>query len=163
MEILIKHSKGCIENQSIRNLKIFAGYKRKFITSSNSFRHYVVIIGYSGGGSQEECSYVMHGSNLTNSKIYRTYSSFPTDWEFEHFNNETNEISIELDELDNEVLNEFQINIKEYLHYSEEEDYFTVNNENKEIINSPFFATPKFPLKILKQLNSVYWPFSITW
>ena len=105
----------------------------------------------------------MHGSNLTNSKIYRTYSSFPTDWEFEHFNNETNEISIELDELDNEVLNEFQINIKEYLHYSEEEDYFTVNNENKEIINSPFFATPKFPLKILKQLNSVYWPFSITW
>ena len=121
------------------------------------------MIGYSGGGCQEECSYVMYGSNPTTSKINRSYSSFPTDWENEHFNEETNEVLIELDEMDKEVFKEFQTVINKYLLYSEEEDCFILNPENEEVIDSTFFATPKFPTKILKQLNSVFWPFSTSW
>jgi hypothetical protein len=121
------------------------------------------VIGYSGGGCQEECSYVMYGSNPNNSKINRAYSSFPTDWEYEHINEETNEVSIELDEMDKEVFKEFQALINKYLLYSEDEDCFILNLENEEIIDTTFYTTPKFPIKILKQLNSVYWPFSTSW
>lgn len=162
MEFLIQYSDDCIENQSI-NLRIFACYKRKFLPASNSFRHYAVVIGYSGGGCQEECSYVMYGSNPKTSKINRAFSSFPTDWEYEHFNEETYEVSIEPDEMDKEVFKEFQTLINKYLLYYEDEDCFILNPENVEIIDSSFFATPKFPIKILKQLNSVYWPFLTSW
>jgi hypothetical protein len=163
MEFLIQYSDDCIENQSIRNLRIFSGYKKIFLPASNSFRHYVVVIGYSGRGCQEECSYVMYGSNPITSKINRAYSSFPTDWEYEHFNKETNEVTIELDEMDKKVFKEFQNVINKYLLYSEEEDCFIINLENEEIIDTTFYTTPKFPIKILVQLNSVYWPFSTSW
>ena len=167
MEILIQYAEKpdelLVKNQSIRDLRIFAVYNRKFLAKTNSFRHYLAVIGYSGGGCQEEYSYVIHGSELSNSKITFTPSSYPTYWEQEYFDNEIIEASIDLDEMDTEVLNEFQEAVSKYLEYSEDEGGYLINLENEELHNISFYATPKFPLKILEELNSIYWPFSTSW
>ena len=167
MEILIQYAEKpdelLVKNQSIRDLRIFALYNRKFLANTNSFRHYVAVIGYSGGGCQEEYSYVIHGSELSNSKITYTPSSYPTYWEQEYFDNEIIEASINLDEMDTEVFNEFQEAISKYLEYSQDEGGYLINLENEELHNTSFYATPKFPLKILEELNTIYWPFSTSW
>jgi hypothetical protein len=167
MEILIQYAEKpdelLVKNQSIRDLRIFALYNRKFLANTNSFRHYVAVIGYSGGACQEEYSYVIHGSELSNSKITFTPSSYPTYWEQEYFDNEIIEASIDLDEMDTEVFNEFQVAMSQYLVFSEKEDCYMINLENEALKNGSFYATPKFPIKILEELNSIYWPFSTNW
>ena len=167
MEILIQYAEKpdelLVKNQSIRDLRIFALYNRKFLAKTNSFRHYVAVIGYSGGGCQEEYSYVIHGSDISNSKITFTASSYPTYWEQEYNENEIIEVSIDLDEMDTEVFNEFQVTISRYLEYSEDDGCYLINLENDKKINNTFYATPKFPIKILEKLNSIYWPFSTSW
>lgn len=167
MEILIQCAENPNEllatNGSIRDLRIFALYNRKFLANTNSFRHYVTVIGYSGGGCQEEYPYLIHGSNISNSKITFTPSSYPIYWEQEYYANEIIETSINLDEMDTEVFNEFQEAISKYLEYSEEEGCYLINLENEALKNGSFYATPKFPIKILEELNSIYWPFSTSW
>ena len=123
----------------------------------------MTLIGYSGGGCQEEYSYVIHGSDISNSKITFTASSYPTYWEHEYNENEIIEVSIEIDEMDTEVFNEFQVAISSYLEYSEDDECYLINTENKTLKNGSFYATPKFPINILEELNSIYWPFSTSW
>ena len=167
MEILIQCAENPNEllatNRSIRDLRIFALYNRKFLVNTNSFRHYVTLIGYSGGGCQEEYSYVIHGSDISNSKITFTSSSYPTYWEQEYNENEIIEVSIDIDEMDTEVFNEFQVAISQYLEYSEDDGCYLINTENKTLKNGSFYATPKFPINILEELNTIYWPFSTSW
>ena len=167
MEILIQYAEKpdelLVKNQSIRDLRIFALYNRKFLAKTNSFRHYVAVIGYSGGGCQEEYSYVIHGSDVSNSKITIAASTLPTYWEQEYYKNELIETSIELDEVDSVVFNDFQVAISQYLEYSEEDGCYLINLENEKLITTTFYATPKFPLKILEELNTIYWPFSTSW
>lgn len=167
MEILIqiakKPDKLLVDNQSIRTLRIFALYNRKFLSNLNSFRHYLVVIGYSGGACQEECSYVIHGSNRSNSKITFTASIFPNYWEHEYNKNGLIETSIELDKVDSEVFSDFEVALSQYLVYSEKEDCYLVNINSETLKNGSFYATPKFPIKILEEVNSIYWPFSTSW
>ena len=167
MEILIQYAEKpdelLVKNQSIRDLRIFAVYNRKFLAKKNSFRHYVAVIGYSGGGCQEEYSYVIHGSNTSNSKITIAASTLPTYWEQEYYKNELIETSIELDEIDSVVFNDLQVAMSQYLVFSEKEDCYIINLENEALKNGSFYATPKFPIKILEELNSIYWPFSTNW
>ena len=163
MEILVKYSNDFLKNKTKKDLRIFVVYKRKFIPISKTFRHYLLVIGYTGGGNQESWSFMFNGSNPVNSKIKRAFSTFPTYWEYEHHDNEIAEVSLELDEIDNKVFSEFQTVINKYLLYSEEEDSFIINLEKEEIINTTFFVTSKFPIKFLEKLNSIYWPFSTSW
>jgi hypothetical protein len=165
MEILIQIKKENVldKNQTIRNLSFFGLYERKFSSKINSFKHYLMVIGYSGGMCQEECSYVIHGSNINNSKILIAFSAFPIYWDKEFSNNELNEISTEIDEDDNEVFKKFQEVMLEYVVYDDEKECYLINAENELLTKSSFYSTPTFPTKRLVELKKVYWPFSISW
>lgn len=165
MEILIqiKNENVLDKNQTIRNLSFFGLYERKFSSKINSFKHYLMVIGYSGGMCQEECSYVIHGSNINNSKILIAFSTFPIYWDKEFSNNELNEISTEIDEDDNEVFKKFQEVMLEYVVYDDEKECYLINAENELLTKSSFYSTPTFPTKRLVELKKVYWPFSISW
>lgn len=167
MEILLQCAENSnmllVTNRTIRDLRIFAVYNRKFIANTNSFRHYVTVIGYSGGSCQVECSYVFHGSELSNSRISFAPTVYPINWEQEYHNNSIIEVSIDIDEIDTEVFNEFEVAISQYLDFSEDDGCYLTNLENEKNITIPFYVSPKFPIKILEQLYDVYWPFSISW
>jgi hypothetical protein len=166
MEILIqiqnKQENVLDKNQSTRNLSLFSLYERKFSSEINSFKHYLMVIGYSGGMCQEECSYVIHGSNINNSKIVFTFSTFPIYWDKEFLNNELKEISTEIDEDDNEVFKKFQEVMSQYVVYDDKKECYLINAENHLLRESSFYSTPTFPTKRLAELKKVYWPFSIS-
>ena len=167
MEILIqiqnKQEKILDKNRSIRDLSLFSLYERKFSSEINSFKHYLMVIGYSGGMCQEECSYVIQGSNINNSKIFVSFSTFPTYWDKEFLNNELKEIAIEIDKDDIEVFNKFQVAMSEYVVYDNEKECYLINTENDLLTKSSFYSTPTFPTKRIAELKKVYWPFSISW
>ena len=80
------------------------------------------------------------------------------------FNLQTKGILIELIILmDNEIKSIKTTNILLRISAAGGQIFTILNLENEEIIDTTFYTTPKFPIKILKQLNSVYWPFSTSW
>lgn len=126
MEVLFRCSNinNTIEfkSQSIRDLKILALYQKKFLSDNQIFKHYLQIIGYSGGVCQEECSFVINGSDFDNSRISIAHSIFPTFWEKEYFKNELIDVSYELHKFDVTVFNEFQKIITQYVIYAKEKN-----------------------------------------
>ena len=80
MNILIKlaekeHGSDQLPCSSIRNLRIFALHKSIFNSESKTFVHYLVVIGYSGGGCQEECFFKIDGSNLEKCTVWISQST----------------------------------------------------------------------------------------
>ena len=52
--------------------------------------------------------------------------------------------------------------ISKYLSYDGELDYFFFDNSSNSVTNG-FLIIDKFPMRILKFLKNVYWPFSTHW
>ncbi len=123
------------------------------------FIHFLVVIGYSGGGCQEECFYKIEGSNLGKSTIQISTSAGGLMYQFSFKNQNIVELEIEMNQFDRQIQWEFIEEINKRLLYDDGSDYFFYDNRNSKI-KSGFLITDKFPKRILKFLQNVYWPFS---
>jgi hypothetical protein len=148
---------------SSRFLRMFCLHKSIFVKEQKIFNHYLLAIGYAGGGSQETCFYKIEGSDLIKSKI--SIATSIGDYYFQHkYDNQvlTGE-EFELLESDSNAQNELIDNISNYLHYDEAMECYVYNNDCNFIKNKEFEMNSKFPLKTLSFLKDVYWPFSTYW
>jgi len=153
-------SRGCSPlDSSIRSLRIFSLHKSILDKKTKSFVHFFVVIGYNGGDVQEECFYKIDGSNLEKSPIHISTSAGDIFYQFSYKNHNLINFEFELGQLDRQIQREFIEEINKYLLYDDGADYYFYDNRNSNIKNG-FLITDKFPIKILKFLQNVYWPFS---
>lgn len=149
-------------DSSIRSLRIFSSHKCIYDKEAKSFIHYIVVIGYSGGGCQEECFYKIGGSNLEKSTIQISTSSGDSFFHYTFSNQNLVQLETELNHLDKQIQGEILDSISKYLSYDGELDYFFFDNSSNSVTNG-FLIIDKFPMRILKFLKNVYWPFSTHW
>ena len=149
-------------DSSILSLRIFSLHKCIFDKETKNFIHFLVVIGYSGGGCQEECFYKINGSNFEKSTIQISTSSGDSFYQFSFKNQNIVELETEMNQFDRQIQSEFIESINKYLLYNDGLGYFFFDNRNPNV-NSGFLKTGKFPIRILKNLKNVYWPFSTHW
>lgn len=167
MNILIKlaekeHGSDQLPCSSIRNLRIFALHKSIFNSESKTFVHYLVVIGYSGGGCQEECFFKIDGSNLEKCTVWISQSTGDYFYQLSYKNQNIVEIETEMNQFDKQIQNQFFELIDKNLSYDDNLGYYFYNNQNSTICNG-FLITDTFPIRLLNFLNSVYWPFATYW
>ena len=75
-------------DSSIRSLRIFSSHKCIFDKETERQEHFDKVIGYSGGGCQEECFYKINGSNFEKSTIQISTSAGDSFYQFS-FKNST--------------------------------------------------------------------------
>ncbi|MBK6953814.1 MAG: hypothetical protein IPH24_17730 [Crocinitomicaceae bacterium] len=149
-------------DSSIRSLRIFASHKSIFDKETNTFTNFLLVIGYSGGGCQEECFYKIDGSNLEKSTVWISTSAGDSFYQFSFKYQKIVELETEMNQFDRQIQSEFLESINKYLSYDEVLDYYFYDYRNP-IVNSGFMITDKFPIRVLKFLKNVYWPFSTNW
>jgi hypothetical protein len=168
MNVLIQIAKDNAEEikstaLSSRFLRMFCLHKSIFVKEQKLFNHYLLAIGYAGGGIQETCFYKIEGSNLIKSKI--SIATSIGDIYFQH--KYENQILIDEEfaflESDLKAQNELIDNISNYLHYDDLIECYVYNNDCNFIKNKEFEINSRFPLKTLTFLNDVYWPFLTFW
>ncbi len=151
-----------LQCSSIRHLSIFALHKIIFNSESKTFVHYLIVIGYSGGGCQEECFFKVDSSNLEKSTVWISRSASDFFYQLSYKNQNIVEIETEMNQFDKQIQNEFIESINKNLYYNETSGYYFYSNE-KPMIGNDFMVSNKFPIRLLKFLNNVYWPFSAHW
>jgi hypothetical protein len=147
---------------SIRSLRIFSLHKSIYNEEKKIFIHFILVIGYTGGGCQEECLYKIEGSNLEKSSIFISTSAGGSVFQYYFSNLKLIEFDSEMCDSDLEIQNEFIDQVNNFLTYNEAADYFFFDKSTL-LNNNGFMITEKFPLRTLKFLNTVYWPFSTSW
>jgi len=164
MNILIQLRES-IENkpdiERVRFLGIFCLHDCIYSKEKRIFIHYLMIIGYGGGGVQEEAFYKIEGSKVDIAKIYITTNCGGIDFEKVVGENNLGNHDLNLSRLDLEIQTKFLSELDHYLRYNEELCCFTYKPESKFIENGFYKATIKFPTTLLKNLNAIFWPFSI--
>jgi len=149
-------------DSSVRSLRIFSSHKCIYDSETKMFIHFLVVIGYSGGGCQDECFYKIHGSNLEKSTIQISTSAGDSFYHFSFKNQTIVQLETELNDFDKQIQGEFLESNRKYILYNDELDYFFFDNSSANVTNG-FLIIDKFPIRILKFLKNVYWPFSTHW
>lgn len=167
MNILIQlsakqHGSDQLPHSSIRNLRIFALHKSIFNSESKTFVHYLVVIGYSGGGCQEECFFKIDNSNLEKCTVWISQNVADYFYQLSYNNQNIVEIETEINQFDKQIQHHFIEEINKNLSYNENLGYYFYSNQNSLSCNS-FKISDKFPIRLLIFLNNVYWPFSKHW
>lgn len=147
---------------SIQSLKLFSLHKSSFDEDKKIFIHYFLVIGYAGGGCQEECFYKIEGSNMQNSAILISTSAGDIYYQYLYSGRRTVAEETELTEVDTNIQNQFIEVANNYLMYNEDMCFYFLNN-NSLLGTNGLLTTNKFPIQKLKFLNNVYWPFSTYW
>ena len=149
-------------DDGVRSLKIFTTHKSVFDKESKTFNHFLVVIGYSGGGCQEECFYKISSSNFEKSTVLISTSVGDSFYQFSYKNKELFELESEMSQFDKQIQREFIETTNKYLSYDDILNYFFFDIR-KITLESGFMVDVKFPIKILNFLKNVYWPFSASW
>ena len=145
-----------------RSLRIFSLHKCVFDKEKKNFIHFLVIIGYTGGGCQEECFYKIDGSNLEKCTVEISTSAAGSFYQFSYKNQKIIELETEINQFDRQIQSEFLEAINKHLVYIERLGCFLYENRSS-IVHKGFLITDKFPIRIFKFLKNVYWPFSTHW
>jgi hypothetical protein len=150
-------------DHSVRSLRIFCLHKTVYDIEKFAFIHYLVVIGYSGGACQEECFYKMEGSNPRKSSIWISTSSGDSFYQYFFNGNFLQEKQIEISHSDLKIQSKFIEEMKFFLAYNADSDYFYYRSECEFLREKEFASTTHFPFRILNFLRDVYWPFSTHW
>jgi hypothetical protein len=141
--------------KTIKELSLFVIHQSKFSTVLKTFIHHLIVIGYAGGGVQEEAFYRVEGSKIKDAKIFYSTVSGPGILEYKIDEEGASLVDIPLFEDSEEFQKAALALMPKYISFIEEQDIFMpINNEKK------FEASPKFPTYFLRSLQNVYWPFS---
>jgi hypothetical protein len=149
-------------DDGVRSLKIFTTHKSVFDKEYKTFIHFLIVIGYSGGGFQEECFYKISGSNFEKSTVLISTSAGDSFYQFSYKNKKLIELETELSQFDTQIQSEIIETANKYLLYDEALDFYYCDNRNANFKNG-FMISEQFPIKVLKFLKNVYWPFSASW
>ena len=157
MNILIQLNSTFIPNNGIKELSLFVIHHSKFNTVLKTFVHHLIVIGYSGGGVQEEAFYRIEGSKIEDANILYSTMSGPGTLEYKIDKEGASLVDIPLFDDSNEFQNTALALMPKYIAFNEGQDIFVpVNNENT------FEVSQKFPMYLLKSLQNIYWPFSLS-
>jgi len=157
-----EHGSDRLPCSSIRNLRIFALHKSIFNSESKTFVHYLVVIGYSSGDCQEECFFKIDSSNLEKCTVWISQNAGDNFYQLSYKSQNIVETETELNQFDKQIQTQFIEAIHKNLSYNENLDYWYFNNQNPSNSNG-YLIIDKFPIRLLKFLNNVYWPFSTHW
>jgi hypothetical protein len=152
------------DDNSPRSISLFALHRRKIVQDTGGFSHYFVVIGYGGGGVQEEFFYRIDGVSTQKFSVLFSDVSGPGEWKMSFRNQGLIEQITPFEQNDHDVQSEFQDLIGQYLIYNEELDIFLLNDLGSKDIavdSNGKYITQLFPTYYLKTLRDIYWPFSI--
>lgn len=148
---------------SIHTLRMFCLHSSEFNKQNKTFIHYLFAIGYSGGGAQADIFYKIEGLDLEKSTIWISSNSGNDYFESYSKNQKTTTADVELSTSDLIVQRRFIKEMNKYLIYDDDLDFFYYDYESGYLRDSIFRNTDNFPLRILKFLQKVDWPFLTTW
>lgn len=147
---------------ALRSLRLFSIHKCIFDKKIESFIHFLVVYGYSGGGCQDECFYKLSGSDLEKSIVHISTSAGDLFYQYIFENQNRTEIEVELSKFDRQIQLEFIEETNKHLVHDDAADFYFYDNRNSDN-KGVFLISDKFPLRIIKFLQGVYWPFSTHW
>jgi hypothetical protein len=154
---------GPLSFHSIRSLRLFCLHQRVYDNSDSTSTDYFLVVGYTGGGSQDDCFYKLRGTDLSERKIWIAIPSGDSFYRNCYKNAQLLEMEEDLTAEDRRVQREMIDQLSQHLIYDDEEDYFYVNSELHPTVADGMITSEKFPLAFMPMLSQSYWPFSLGW
>ena len=154
---------GPLSFHSIRSLRLFCLHQCVNDDSSATDTHYFLVVGYTGGGSQEDCFYKLRGNDQSERSIWIAIPSGDSFYRNCYKNAQLLEMEEDLTAEDRRVQREMIDQLSQHLIYDDEEDYFYINSELHPTMADGMMTSEKFPLTYMPMLSQSYWPFSLGW
>jgi hypothetical protein len=134
-----------------------------FDVIQKKYIHHLLVVGYAGGNTQEQCFYKVVGSNLEKGDIWISKSIESAAFDLFFTNGIISQTDTVMSESDLEIQHMLNRELDNYVTYDSETDFYFLKDNLSAIEYKKFQMTNKFPLKIIRFLANVYWPFSTIW
>ena len=154
---------GPLSFHSIRSLRLFCLHQCVNDDSSATDTNYFLVVGYTGGGSQDDCFYKLKGTDQSGRSLWIAIPSGDSCYRSCFKNAQLLEMEEDLTAEDRRVQREMIGQLSQYLIYDEEEDYFYFNSDQHPTAADGVITSEKFPLICMPMLSLSYWPFSLGW
>ncbi len=154
---------GLLSFHSIRSLRLFCLHQRVYDDGGSTYTDYFLVVGYTGGGSQDDCFYKLRGNDLSERKIWIAIPSGDSFYRSCFKNAQLLEMEEDLTAEDRKVQREMIDQLSQSLIYDEEEDYFYFNSDQHLTEVEGIITSERFPLTYMQILSQSYWPFSLGW
>ena len=148
---------------SIRSLRLFCLHQSVYDDSRETYTHYFLVVGYTGGGSQDDCFYKLRGTDQSERSLWIAIPSGDSCYRSCCKNAQLLEMEEDLTLEDRRVQREMIDQLSQHLIYDDEEDYFYVNSDQHLTETAGIITSEKFPLTFMPMLSQSYWPFSLGW
>lgn len=148
---------------SIRSLRLFCLHQSVYDDISATATHYFLVVGYTGGGSQEDYFFKLRGTEQTERSIWIAIPSGDSCYRSCYKNAQLLEMEEDLTAEDRRVQREMIDQLSQHLIYDDEEDYFYINSDPHATAAEGMMTSEKFPLAFMPMLCQSYWPFSLGW
>ena len=154
---------GLLSFHSIRSLRLFCLHQRVYDDGGSSYTDYFLVVGYTGGGSQDDCFYKLRATDQSEPSIWIAIPSGDSFYRNCYKNAQLLEMEDDLTTEDRRVQREMIGQLSQHLIYDDEEDYFYVNSDLHTTAADGMMTSEKFPLTYMPMLSQSYWPFSLGW
>ena len=154
---------GLLSFHSKRSLRLFCLHQSVYDDISATATHYFLVVGYTGGGSQEDCFYKLQGTDQSDRSLWVAIPSGDSCYRSCCKNAQVLEMEEDLTAEDKRVQREMIDQLSQHLIYDDEEDYFYINSDQHPTAADGMITSEKFPLIYMPILCQSYWPFSLGW
>jgi hypothetical protein len=154
---------GPLSFHSIRSLRLFCLHQRVYDDTGSTYTDYFLVVGYTGGGSQDDCFYKLRGTDQSERSIWIASPSGDSFYRNCCKNAQLLEMEEDLTAEDKRVQREMIGQLSQHLIYDDEEDYFYINSDQHLTEAEGMITSENFPLICMTILCQSYWPFSLGW
>ena len=154
---------GRLSFHSIRSLRLFCLHQRAYDDTGAIYADYFLVVGYTGGGSQDDCFYKLRGTDQSERSIWIAIPSGDSFYRSCFKNAQLLEMEEDLTTEDRKIQREMIGQLSQSLIYDEEEDYFYFNSDQHLTQVEGIITSERFPLTYMPILSQSYWPFSLGW
>jgi hypothetical protein len=154
---------GPLSFHSIRSLRLFCLHQRVYDNTGSIYTDYFLVVGYTGGGSQEDCFYKLECTDQLEPSLWIAIPSGDSCYRSWCKNAQLLEMEEDLTAEDRRVQREMIDQLSQHLIYDDEEDYFYINSNQHPTAADGMITSEKFPLTFMPMLSQSYWPFSLGW
>ncbi len=154
---------GLLSFHSIRSLRLFCLHQRVYEGAGSNYADYFLVVGYTGGGSQDDCFYKLKGTDQSGRSLWIAIPSGDSCYRSCFKNAQLLEMEEDLTAEDRRVQREMINHLSQHLIYDDEEDYFYFNSHQDVTVAKGIITSDKFPLADMPILCQSYWPFSLGW
>ena len=154
---------GPLSFHSIRSLRLFCLHQRVYDDTGSIYTDYFLVVGYTGGGSQEDCFYKVRDAVQSHRSMWIVIPSGNSCYRMCYKDAQLLEMEEDLTAEDRRVQGEMIGQLSQHLIYDDKEDYFYVNSDLHTTAADGMMTSEKFPLTYMPMLSQSYWPFSLGW